>query len=201
MAKKKFPLLDLRKYLQNKGQLALLKEITEKRFNMSTSRRGFAITRLKEENIFDDFMVYAKKIYPGKEFLIQDALNQYHRFETVPETEYLQLEYREKRRFSAGEIKKLKFYVYQIIDPGMNEVFYVGKGRRNRMFEHLKKALNGDPSEKAYKIRKILSMNEKPIYKIVKYGMSEAEAFRLEGELIDHYGLENLTNIQSGVQK
>jgi len=46
--------------------------------------------------------------------------------------------------------------------------FYVGKGSNNRVYKHLKYALSGDPSEKSYKIRKIIKKGEKPRLNIVK---------------------------------
>lgn len=38
-------------------------------------------------------------------------------------------------------VEKLKFYVYILKDPGNNEIFYVGKGQGNRVFEHVIEAL------------------------------------------------------------
>ena len=41
------------------------------------------------------------------------------------------------RKFSEEVINKLKYYVYTYSDPESNEIFYVGKGKRNRIFDHL----------------------------------------------------------------
>lgn len=43
--------------------------------------------------------------------------------------------------FPPEVIKELDYYVYRLIDPRNGETFYVGKGKDNRIFEHLKKLL------------------------------------------------------------
>lgn len=40
--------------------------------------------------------------------------------------------------FPPEVIKELNYYVYRLIDPRNGETFYVGKGKGNRVFEHLK---------------------------------------------------------------
>lgn len=32
------------------------------------------------------------------------------------------------------------YYVYELIDSKTNKVFYVGKGQKNRMYDHVRKA-------------------------------------------------------------
>jgi len=197
-ATKKFPLEDLYKYLKENNNIDLFEEIKNKQFDYSTSRRGFAIIMLREEGIFNDFINYAQKLYPGKTFIIDAAINKYNQFESVPEAEYIELNYNGKTRFTPAEIKKLKYYVYELIDPRNGKIFYVGKGKANRVYKHLKAALKGEPSEKSYKIRDILKEELKPTLNIVKSGLSENEAFQLENLLITQYGKNNLTNINSG---
>ena len=52
-------------------------------------------------------------------------------------------------------LKKLKWYVYLLSDPNTNEVFYVGKGKGNRVFDHFKNLKKNDP--KSQKIKEILN--------------------------------------------
>ena len=46
----------------------------------------------------------------------------------------------EKRSFTPKEIRHLGKYVYALIDPRDNKVFYVGQGIGNRLFDHLSDA-------------------------------------------------------------
>ena len=43
-----------------------------------------------------------------------------------------------RNRFPTGVAEELKWYVYRLIDPRNGETFYVGKGRGDRIFEHVK---------------------------------------------------------------
>ena len=53
-------------------------------------------------------------------------------------------------------IEKLNFYVYLLIDPRTDEVFYVGKGTCNRIFSHLNASIKKPiKSEKLDRIREI----------------------------------------------
>ncbi|TLD83524.1 hypothetical protein LS70_005045 [Helicobacter sp. MIT 11-5569] len=109
----------------------------------------------------------------------------------------------EIQEFSPEVVEQLKFYVYRLIDPRNGKTFYVGKGQRNRVFEHTKQALKLTKEEDAgdlkYKtIQAIKDAGLEVIHIIQRYGMSEEEAFAVEAALIDIFGIENLTNKQSG---
>jgi hypothetical protein len=43
--------------------------------------------------------------------------------------------------------EKLGYYVYRLIDPRNGETFYVGKGKNDRIFHHVKGALEFDKDE------------------------------------------------------
>lgn len=48
---------------------------------------------------------------------------------------------------------KLKTYVYRLIDPRNGETFYVGKGKGDRVFAHIRAAIDKeDPSDKLKRI-------------------------------------------------
>ena len=99
-------------------------------------------------------------------------------------------------KFSNEVISKLKYYVYLYIDPVINEVFYVGKGKGNRVFAHLD---DGSESEKVAYIQRLKSQNMEPRIEILVHGIEDEEtALRVESSVIDLLGKENLTNLQSG---
>lgn len=103
-------------------------------------------------------------------------------------------------KLSQSTIEKLDYYVYLLIDPRNNKVFYVGKGKGNRINQHLLGALD-NKTEETEKIKRIRII-EKAGYKIkniiLRHGLNEDEAFAVECAMIDYIGIENLTNIVSG---
>ena len=56
--------------------------------------------------------------------------------------------------FSNLTIQKIGYYVYALVDPRDNSVFYIGKGVGNRVFEHEKEDGNGNKSRKIIEIQK-----------------------------------------------
>jgi len=101
--------------------------------------------------------------------------------------------------FPQSVIEKIGFYVYVLIDPENNKVFYVGKGKGNRIFAHLNCAIISEgESEKLGKIRSILEKGLDVEYSIIRHGLTEKEAFEVEGAVIDYIDLDVLTNIKDG---
>lgn len=92
----------------------------------------------------------------------------------------------------------MDFYVYQLIDPRNNKVFYVGKGKDKRMYEHEKEAKRNKKHPKCIIINEILDLGYKIEYKVVKEFDDEVQAYQFEKELIDKIGLQNLTNCIPG---
>jgi len=94
----------------------------------------------------------------------------------------------------------MKYYVYKLIDPRSNTVFYVGKGSGNRAYSH---ARFKDGNNNFYKDRLIKELHEQelePIVDIVKYFTDEQEAYDHEDMLIENIGIDNLTNIVVGAR-
>lgn len=101
---------------------------------------------------------------------------------------------------SQSTIEKLNYYVYLLIDPRTDKVFYVGKGCGNRINHHLLGALeeNTKETEKIKRIREIQKAELEVGHTILRHGLTEKEAFEVESAVIDLLGLENLTNLVSG---
>jgi len=103
---------------------------------------------------------------------------------------------------------KLKWYVYKLIDPADNKVFYIGKGKGSRVVDHLKMAVaehhileEGGMSAKLSKIKEICARTDsdknRPIHQIICHQLeTEAEALRIEAILIQQ--TSDLTNEQVG---
>lgn len=96
-----------------------------------------------------------------------------------------------------------QYYVYELINPINNVVFYVGKGKNKRAWTHVKYLKEDDKSMKANTIRKILNHGMEPIVKQVFFTNIQKEADAYEKELISKYGRKVnksgiLTNISVG---
>lgn len=88
------------------------------------------------------------------------------------------------------------FYVYALIDPRDEKVFYIGKGTGNRVFSHELESekMHGSEKKKLQKIREIENDGLFVKRLIVNWGLSENEAFVAEATLI------NLLNRMPSIQ-
>ena len=101
--------------------------------------------------------------------------------------------------FPPGVAENLKTYVYRLIDPRNGETFYVGKGKGNRVFSHirLEGQLEGDELDnKVKRIREIQLAGFEVAHVIHRHGMDDKTAFEVEAALIDAY--PGLTNVAGG---
>jgi hypothetical protein len=93
--------------------------------------------------------------------------------------------------FTPDIAAKLKWYVYRLIDPRNGETFYVGKGKGNRVFAHVKADLNADdPSLKLQRIRQIQLAGLGVDHVIHRHGMDEQMAYQVEAALIEAASLQ-----------
>ena len=92
--------------------------------------------------------------------------------------------------------KKLKTYVYRLIDPRNGETFYVGKGHGNRVFAHIRveESFEGDELDpKLERIRQIRLAGFEVAHVIHRHGMDDETALEVEAAVMDAYpGLSNI---------
>lgn len=107
--------------------------------------------------------------------------------------------------FNQSAIEILGFYVYGLFDPNDPTIpFYIGKGCGNRVFDHVRGAkVRTSPDDlmplKDEQIDRI--GRDKVVHKVLRFGLSEAEALKVEATLIDmvnHIRAGQLTNAVSG---
>lgn len=100
--------------------------------------------------------------------------------------------------FAPGVLEHLGFYVYELVDPVSQHVFYVGKGVGDRVNVHCKLA-DLSKTKKSEKISQIRAETGRdPVHRIVAHNLSEETAFLLEAVLIEHLGLTDLKNKARG---
>lgn len=103
-------------------------------------------------------------------------------------------------KLSQSTIEKLGYYVYLLIDPRNGKIFYVGKGKGNRINQHLSGVLNDETNEteKIKKIREIQNFGLDVEHIVLRHELIEKEAFEVESAVIDVLGKDNLTNLVKG---
>jgi hypothetical protein len=96
--------------------------------------------------------------------------------------------------FSSQTTKHLRHYVYALVDPRDNMIFYVGKASgNNRAYDHLNSEF--EETSKHRRIKAIWEAGAEPIVEVLRYGLETKEAcFEVEAAIIDTIGLEKLTN-------
>ena len=103
------------------------------------------------------------------------------------------------QEFPMSVIEKLEYYVYLLIEPETDQIFYIGKGVGNRIFAHVSAAVTYEtPGDKLDKIRLIRAKGLEVKHIVHRHGLTEKEAIEVEAALIDFVGLSGLTNQVQG---
>ncbi|GAA1731192.1 hypothetical protein GCM10009832_11380 [Dietzia kunjamensis subsp. schimae] len=114
--------------------------------------------------------------------------------------------------FPTGVSEKLAYYVYALVDPRTEQIFYVGKGHGERIFAHARAAAikqDEGMNVKLDRIRDITKSGRSVGVYVIRHGIpSEKLAYEIEAAVIDTMKLANilsdddaaepLTNIVSG---
>ena len=86
------------------------------------------------------------------------------------------------------------YYIYALKDPRKSPAmpFYIGKGTGTRAYDHL---VRPDDTRKGKRIREIQSTGKKVIVSRLVDDISEAQALKLEAELVAAFGVESAGGI------
>jgi len=100
--------------------------------------------------------------------------------------------------FPHAVLSKVGIYVYLYRDPRDGKIFYVGKGKGQRAFQHLSDEKDGP---KKRKIQEIREAGLQPKIEILTHGLKESEtALKIEAALIDLIGVDHLANEVRGYE-
>lgn len=81
------------------------------------------------------------------------------------------------------------YYVYRYTDPTSNEVMYIGKGKGERAYDHLKPPTRGRQSRFKSKVEALKKAGTLPLIDIIVNDIQdEDEAYRIEEHYIRFYG-------------
>lgn len=101
--------------------------------------------------------------------------------------------------FSQAVSEKIGYYVYILKDPRSKAIFYIGKGKGNRLFNHLNCAMEDLVINAKYDmIRDIITAGFQVEHFVLRHKLTEEIALEIESACIDLLGLENLTNKVTG---
>ncbi len=94
-----------------------------------------------------------------------------------------------------------KYYVYALIDGRNKEIFYIGKGKGNRVFAHEIESDSIYENEKILRIQEIKKDRAEVKHVILMHSLTENEAFAVEAGIINYFKIfapNTLLNIQDG---
>lgn len=111
------------------------------------------------------------------------------------------------KEFSERTLKTINengdYYVYGLVDPRNDKIFYIGKGTGNRVFQHVAETKKNPKSEKEklQTIKNIENDGYQVKHIIINFGLTEKEALASEASLInlmEYSSADSLKNIVAG---
>jgi len=103
------------------------------------------------------------------------------------------------KEFSNSVSERIGYYVYILKDPRNDSIFYVGKGKGNRVFQHVRCALENETENDKYNLIREIHKDSKEVeHFILRHGLEEKLSYEIESTIIDLLGIENLTNSAKG---
>jgi|GEM_PF-1839317 len=96
--------------------------------------------------------------------------------------------------------KPRKYYVYFLTDSRNGEIFYIGKGKRQRFARHIREwiTLHTINCKKTQRIGEIIKAGGAIIPRCFAQGLTENDAYAIERVAIASIGLSRLTNLAPG---
>lgn len=98
---------------------------------------------------------------------------------------------------------KIRFYVYALRDPRNRQIFYVGKGQKNRWYDHIHEALSNPESDKL-KLQRIHEIHADGLTVeafIIRHGIDrEKDAYEIEAAVVHAYRLLEQVNENQAVE-
>lgn len=93
------------------------------------------------------------------------------------------------------------YYAYVLVNPHSGKIFYVGKGKYDRLYKHERAILQGRKTHNNYldnTIRLIHKTGGRVIHRKIIDNVDEPTAFEMEKSLIEQIGMDNLCNFTPG---
>ena len=107
------------------------------------------------------------------------------------------------QKFDDIAATKVGYYVYALRDPRDKSIFYVGKGIKNRWYDHILEARSSTDNEslKLTRIREIEAAGLEVDAFLVRHGIpTEKAAYDIEAAIIHAYRLLEVSGVNPGVE-